>query len=101
MTRMRRKRGDVMRRVYVTGASIAFALGVAAGALMWGSQVRYSKRDLFSRSPVRRLAALGYVGALPSVENAGLLRDYVAWESRPALRRRADVLLRRMETLLG
>jgi hypothetical protein len=90
-----------MKREYMTGACVAFALGVVAGGLMWGSQVRESKRDLFSRSPIRRLAALGYVGALPSVENAGLLRDYVAWESRPALRRRADVLLRRMETLLG
>ena len=90
-----------MRREYVLGATIAFVAGIFAGGALWTNQVRYSKRDLFSRSPIRRLAALGYVGALPSVENAGLLRDYVAWESRPALRRRADVLLRRMETLLG
>jgi hypothetical protein len=90
-----------MKREYAVGAGVAFVAGAVAGTMLWTSQVRYSKRDLFSRSPIRRLAALGYVGALPSVENAGLLRDYVAWESRPALRRRADVLLRRMETLLG
>jgi hypothetical protein len=90
-----------MKREYAVGAGVAFVAGAVAGSMLWTNQVRYSKRDLFSRSPIRRLAALGYVGALPSVENAGLLRDYVAWESRPALRRRADVLLRRMETLLG
>jgi hypothetical protein len=60
-----------------------------------------AKRDLFHRRAANRLAALGYVGARPSVENARLLRDFTAWETRPALRRRAAALLRRMETHLG
>lgn len=90
-----------MRREHV-GWALAGALGgAAAGMMFWSRQMRDARRALFSRSPVKRLAALGYVGGQPSVENARLLRDYCAWESRPALRRRAGVLLRRMETLLG
>ena len=90
-----------MRRAYVGWGLFGAAVGTLAGMLLWSQQMRDARRALFSRSPVKRLAALGYVGGQPSVENARLLRDYCAWESRPALRRRAGVLLRRMETLLG
>lgn len=59
-----------------------------------------ARRDLFGRSVVGRLAALGHVGGQPSIESARLLRDYVNWETRPRLRRRGEQLLRRMEHYL-
>ena len=90
-----------MRKEYLQWGLVAGFAGTAAGMLLWSRQMRDAKRDLFHRRAVRRMAALGYVGARPSVENARLLRDFSAWESRPALRRRAAVLLRRMETQLG
>ena len=90
-----------MRREYLQWGLVGCIAGAAAGMLLWSQQMRDAKRDLFHRRAVKRLAALGYVGARPSVENARLLRDFTAWESRPALRRRAAALLRRMETHLG
>lgn len=90
-----------MRREYMQWGLVGGIAGVAVGMLLWSQQMRSARRDLFHRRSVKRLAALGYVGARPSVENARLLRDFTAWESRPALRRRAAALLRRMETHLG
>ena len=83
-----------------TLAAAAFAGGVAAGLLVWGTQMQRSRRDLFSRSPVRRLAALGYLSGQPGIETAKLLEDYVKWEARPALQKRGRRLLRRMEAYL-
>ena len=74
-----------------------FLGGLIIGLLVWSAQMQRCRRDLFSRSPVRRLAALGYIGGRPSVETARLLSEYVSWERRPALRRRAERLLRRMQ----
>ena len=90
-----------MRREYLLWGVVAGAAGATAGMLLWSRQMGHAKRDLFHRRAVKRLAALGYVGARPSVENARLLRDFTSWETRPALRRRAAALLRRMETNLG
>ena len=90
-----------MRREYLVWGAVGGAAGATVGMLLWSRQMRDRKRDLFHRRAVNRLAALGYVGARPSVENARLLRDFTAWETRPALRRRAAALLRRMETHLG
>jgi hypothetical protein len=73
---------------------------VAAGLLVWSSQMQRSRRDLFSRSPVRRFAALGFLGGQPGVETARLLEDYVRWEARPTLRKRGQHLLRRMHAYL-
>jgi hypothetical protein len=81
-------------------AGIGFLGGFAAGLVLWAAQVQRSRRDLFSRSAVRRLAALGYLGGQPGVETAQLLTDYVKWEARPALRKRGQHLLRRMEAYL-
>ena len=81
-------------------AGIGFLGGLAAGVLVWSAQVQRSRRDLFSRSPLRRMAALGYLGGRPGVETARLLTDYVKWESRPVLRKRGQHLLRRMEAYL-
>ena len=79
---------------------VGFLGGVAAGLVLWSTQVQRSRRDLFSRSAVKRLAALGYLGGQPGVETARLLTDYVEWESRPLLRKRGQHLLRRMKAYL-
>jgi hypothetical protein len=77
-----------------------FLGGLIIGLLVWSTQIRRSRRDLFSRNPVRRLAALGYIGGHPSVDTARLLTEYVSWERRPSLRRRAERLLRLMQAEL-
>ena len=82
------------------GLAAGFVMGAVAGILVWTRQQHVDRRALFSRNPLRRLAALGYLRARPSVENARLLSDYVKWESRPMLRRRGEVLLRWYETHL-
>jgi hypothetical protein len=79
---------------------MGFLGGLAAGLVIWGAQVQRSRRDLFSRSPVKRLAALGYLSGRPGIETARLLADYVRWEQRPLLRKRGQRLLRRMEAFL-
>ena len=78
-------------------AAMGFGAGLAVGLLLWSDQMRRRRRDLFNRSPLRRLAALGWLGGDPSVESARLLNDYVRWESVPTLRRRGEAVLRRME----
>ena len=81
-------------------AAAGFIGGVAAGLLVWSTQVERSRRELFNRSPVRRFAALGFLAGRPGLDTARLLADYVNWETRPVLRRRGKVLLRRMEAHL-
>lgn len=80
--------------------ALGFVGGVAVGLVVWGIQVQRSRRELFSRSPLRRLAALGYLAGRPGVETARLLTDYLNWETQPILRRRGQVVLRRMEAYL-
>lgn len=94
-----RKRG---KRVSGMGWAVTggFLIGLIVGAAAWNSQIRRSRRDLFSTKPVRRLAALGYLGRRPGPETVHLLHDYVAWERRPSLRRTGERLLRRMYTHL-
>jgi hypothetical protein len=86
------------RRVQLAAAG--FVGGLAVGLVVWSTQVQRSRRELFSRSPVRRYAALGFLAGRPSAETARLLTDYVNWETRPALRRRGQLLLRRMHAYL-
>lgn len=81
-------------------AAVGFVGGLAVGLVVWSTQVQRSQRELFSRSPVRRYAALGFLSGQPGVETARLLSDYVNWEPRPALRRRGQLLLRRMNAYL-
>ena len=76
---------------------LGFAGGLAVGLSLWSWQMRRYRRDLFSESPVRRYAALGWVAARPSAATARVLHDYVRWEPKAVLRRRAEVALRRME----
>ena len=93
-----RRRSDLGDTKAVTAG---FLGGLIIGLLVWSTQIRRSRRDLFSRNPVRRLAALGYIGGQPSVDAARLLTEYVSWERRPTLRRRAERLLRRMQAELS
>jgi hypothetical protein len=81
-------------------AAAGFVGGLAVGLVVWSTQVQRSRRELFSRSPMRRYAALGFLAGRPGVETARLLRDYVNWETRPALRRRGQHLLRRLHAYL-
>lgn len=73
-----------------------FLGGLVLGAVVWSTQIRRSRRELFSKNPVRRLAALGYLGGQPGLETARILTDYIGWERDVTLRRRAQRLLRRM-----
>jgi hypothetical protein len=85
---------------HVQLAAAGFVGGLAVGLVVWSTQVQRSRRELFSRSPVRRYAALGFLAGRPGLETARLLADYVNWETRPALRRRGQLLLRRMKAYL-
>ena len=79
-----------------------FLLGVGAvaaiSALVLRDQVARHRRNLFSPSPFRRLAALGHLAGEPATVGAvTLLRDFRAWEGRRLLRSRAEAILARME----
>jgi hypothetical protein len=89
----------VRRRTWY--AILAVAAGFVAGAaLAQGSMGRW-RASLFSARPLRRMAALGYLSGHPGPEAVRLLRDYLAWEEHPALRRRAESIMRRMESKLS
>lgn len=79
----------------------ALGLGVVAGVVLAQQSINRYRRALFSGRPLKRLSALGYLSAHPSVETVRLLRDYIAWEQQPMLRRRAETIARRMETKLA
>jgi len=78
-----------------------FVGGILAGLVLWSVQMRRCRRDLFSPSAVKRLAALGYLGGESTLENAQLLTEYVRWEQQPVLRKRAERLLKRMHRHLA
>lgn len=81
---------------------IALSAVAAVGVLLVRDQISRSKRDLFSPHPLRRLAALEYLGGGPaSVDTVLLLRDFLAWEPRPLLRKRAHAVLARLEAALA
>jgi hypothetical protein len=77
-----------------------FLGGLLFGVVAWSVQIQRSRRDLFSKSPVKRLAALGYLSGQPGLDTARILTDYIGWEQHPKLRRRAERILRRMESHL-
>lgn len=80
--------------------ALGFIAGAACGAVTWNRLQRQYRRNLFSRHPLRRLAALGYLRGRPTVNTAQLLREYVAWENSPLLRQRGVSLMRRLEKTL-
>lgn len=79
---------------------IALGLGGLTGTLLAQHSISRYRRALFSDRPLKRLSALGYLTAHPSVETVRLLRDYITWEQQPMLRRRAEMIARRMEAKL-
>lgn len=90
--------GRLWQAAKVAGAAVLGAAAVVAfGHWFAKDQMDRHKRDLFSPHPLRRLAALGWLKKHPDVDNVLLLRDYVAWEERPLLRRRAASILDSME----
>ncbi len=90
----------VVRRSSRTGVMpymlAGFAGGIVVGALAWRRQQSIAHDQLFAASAFQRAAAIGWLARSPSVENARLLRDYIRWERRPTLRRRAARALDRL-----
>ena len=87
----------------VAGVVVA-VVGVAAvvGAFVVKDQISRHRRDLFSNHPLRRLAALSFLaGREATIDLVQLLRDFIAWEPRPLIRRRATQVLSRMEGRLA
>jgi len=89
-----------MSRLRVSFVAVGFLSGVAAGSLVWTRMQRQYRRNLFSKSPLRRVAALGYLRARPTVNTAQILREYIAWEPRAILRNRGAQMLKRIEATL-
>lgn len=88
------------KRIVRTAAFAVLAVSAVAavGVLLVRDQISRSRRDLFSPHPLRRLAALEYLGSVPaSVDTVLLLRDFCQWEQRPLLRKRAQAVLLRLE----
>jgi len=93
----------------LVGRLVKIGLGALLGAAVLGvvgvylarDQMARHQRELFSPQPLRRLAALGYLKGQPAVDNVLLLRDYLAWEERPLLRKRAAGILAGMESDLA
>jgi hypothetical protein len=83
---------------------VVIAGGVAAGAVAgWLlAQRRFAvhRRALFDRRVERRRAALGFLAGQGGVGTVRLLRDYLAWEQHPVLKRRAETIVRRMQTAI-
>jgi hypothetical protein len=85
--------------------SVLVALATTAGLLAgWALSRRYLERHraaLFSPGLRRRHAALGYLAGHPGPDTVRLLRDYLAWERHPVLRRRATRVMRELELAAG
>lgn len=81
--------------------SVGLVAGFFAGFTLWSRQQVVDERSLFSPNPLRRLAALGVLRGRTDAQTVTLLREYLAWETRPPLRRRARRMLRRVELTLG
>ena len=90
---------DVVLKVVKVSAAVLAGVAVAAGlgVLFARDQMARHQRDLFSSQPLRRLAALGFLRNHPGVDNVLLLRDYLAWEDKPLLKKRAAAVLAGME----
>jgi hypothetical protein len=88
-----------IRNRQLTG--LGFVAGLAGGALAWSYLQRQYRRDLFSRHPLRRFAALSYLRTRSSMGTLRLLREYVAWERSPVLRERGVALMRTIESKLA
>ena len=85
------KAGRSLLMVAATSAGLALGWVVARG------QLSRHRSDLFHLRPVRRLAALSYLEGQATPDTLRLLRDYLAWENHPILRRKASQIVRRFE----
>ena len=86
---------------YAGFAVLGAAVLSVVGLLFARDQVTRHRNDLFSPHPLRRLAALAYLRAHPDINNVLRLRDFLAWEERPMLRKRAASILQGMEEQLA
>lgn len=94
------RRDETSRAGGAAWVAAGVIMGLTVGLLGWSVHQHRSRRSLFNQQPVKRLAALGYLRAHPSVDSARLLRDYLRWEPHPLLRRNARRVLRRTERML-
>lgn len=78
----------------ILGAAL---IGLAGGLVLSRQRQRANRRELFDRRSWRRLAALNWIERSGDRGSLRLLRDYLAWESRPALQARALRLIRSLE----
>lgn len=94
--------GDRLGKILKYAGLAALGAAVAGAVAVWFARDQMSRhrRDLFSPHPLRRLAALGYLRTEPNVDNVLLLRDFLAWEQRPLIRKRAASILEEMEERL-
>lgn len=93
------RRGRILRIIGVIALGLGSLVGIST--LVVRDQITRHRRDLFSPSARQRLAALGYIAGLKAtVELVHLLRDFVTWEPRSLLRRRAIQIIERMERQL-
>ena len=81
--------------------AFGFLGGFAVGLLLWSREQHVRRRDLFSPRPMRRFAALSYLRGQRTPETANLLKEYIRWEQRNDLKRRARRLLDRVERQLA
>ena len=79
------------RSTFLSGGMIGQVL---AGFARLGRAPRVDRRRLFSADPLRRKAALGYEQSHIDEQTIPLLQQYLGWETRPELRRRARRLMR-------
>ena len=76
---------------------LAAAAAGALAAIIIRGQISRHRRDMFSPSAFRRLAALGHMSREPaSVDAIRVLRDFISWEPRKPLRERAQAIVDRM-----
>ncbi|HEX6051742.1 MAG TPA: hypothetical protein VFZ21_20885 [Gemmatimonadaceae bacterium] len=81
--------------------AVGFAAGFVVGLVVWSREQHARRRDLFHAHPLRRFAALTYLRGQRTPETASLLKDYIRWEQRSDLKRRARRLLDRVERQLA
>jgi hypothetical protein len=86
------------RGLLLAGGALA---GLVVGWRLAQRRLDRHRAALFSPVARRRADALAYMAGARSPEAAQVLREYLVWETEPGLRRRAGVLLRRLEVSLG
>lgn len=75
--------------------------GILAGVVLTTMYQERHAQALFSTRTRRRWAALGRLAAEATVDSVPLVREYVAWEPHPGLRRRGKALLQQLLSLQG